>query len=40
MGLELLGRPFAEAALLELGFAYEQATGRREPPTTTPALAP
>jgi amidase len=40
VGLELLGRPFTEAALLGLGYAYEQATGRREPPATTPALTP
>ena len=40
VGLELLGRPFTETLLLQLGFAYEQATGRREPPATTPALAP
>ena len=39
VGLEMLGRPFTEAALLELGYAYEQGTGRREPPRTTPALA-
>ena len=38
IGLELLGGPFAEAALLRLAYAYEQGTGRREPPTTTPAL--
>ena len=38
VGLELLGRPFTEAVLLELGYAYEQGTRRREPPTTTPAL--
>ena len=40
VGLELLGRPFDEAALLGLGYAYEQATGRREPPVTTPPLTP
>ena len=40
VGLELLGRPFTETALLGFGYAYEQATGRREPPRTTPALAP
>ena len=40
VGLEFLGRPFTEAALLGLGYAYEQATGRREPPATTPALVP
>ena len=38
VGLELLGAPFAEAMLLRLGYAYEQGTRRREPPTTTPAL--
>ena len=38
IGLELLAGPFAEAALLRLAYAYEQGTGRREPPTTTPAL--
>ena len=38
VGLELLGAPFAEAALLRLGYAYEQGTHRREPPATTPAL--
>lgn len=40
IGLEMLGRPFTEAMLFELGYAYEQGAGRREPPTTTPALAP
>ena len=38
IGLELLARPFAEAVLLRLGYAYEQGTGRREPPATTPPL--
>jgi Asp-tRNA(Asn)/Glu-tRNA(Gln) amidotransferase A subunit family amidase len=38
IGLEMLGRPFSEATLFELGYAYEQGTQRREPPTTTPAL--
>ena len=38
VGLEFLGRPFTEATLLKFGYAYEQATHRREPPTTTPAL--
>ena len=38
VGLELLGVPFAEATLLRLGYAYEQGTGRRELPATTPAL--
>jgi len=38
IGLEILGRPFTEAMLLQLGYAYEQGTHRREPPTTTPPL--
>lgn len=38
VGLEFLGRPFTEARLLEYGYAYEQATGHRHPPATTPAL--
>ena len=40
IGLEMLGRPFTEETLFRLGYAYEQGTQRREPPTTTPALAP
>jgi len=39
VGLEFLGRPYSEAQLLGLGFAYEQATRHRRPPTTTPALS-
>lgn len=38
VGLEFLGRPFTEAVLLRLGYAYEQGTQRRELPTMTPAL--
>ncbi len=38
VGLEFLGRPFSEAELLKLGYAYEQGTHRREPPRTTPEL--
>ena len=38
IGLEFLAGPFAEAALLRLGYAYEQGTLRRERPATTPAL--
>ncbi len=37
-GLEFMGRPFAEGTLLKLGYAYEQGTLRRRPPTSTPAL--
>ena len=38
VGLEFLGRPFSEGTLLKLGYSYEQATHRRKPPSTTPAL--
>lgn len=38
VGVELLGRPFAEPTLLGLAYAYEQATRHRRPPATTPAL--
>ena len=38
VGIEFLGRAFSEGTLLRLTYAYEQATGRRRPPTTTPAL--
>ncbi|WP_152418846.1 amidase [Natronorubrum sulfidifaciens] len=39
VGLEFLGRPFDEPTLLELGYAFEQATDHRQPPATTPPLA-
>ncbi|MFC6939795.1 amidase [Salinirubellus sp. GCM10025818] len=32
VGVELLGREFAEPRLLELAYAYERATGHRHPP--------
>ena len=38
IGLEFLGRPFTEALLLEMGYAYEQGTGHRRPAPTAPAL--
>lgn len=38
VGIEFLGRPFAEGTLLRLGYAYEQGTHHRKPPHTTPAL--
>lgn len=38
VGLEFLGRPFTEGTLLGFGYAYEQATNRRRPPESTPAL--
>jgi amidase len=39
VGVELLGRPFAEPVLLALAFSYEQATRRRRPPPSAPRLA-
>ncbi len=38
VGLELLGREFAEPKLITLAYAYEQATRHRSPPVTTPSL--
>jgi amidase len=38
VGLEMLGRPFAESRLLALAYAFEQATGHRRPPASTPPL--
>jgi amidase len=38
VGIEMLGRPFAEPTLLGLAFAYEQMTHWRRPPATTPPL--
>lgn len=40
VGVELLGRPFAEADLLKLAYAYEQLTHHRRPPALTPRLNP
>ena len=40
VGLEFLGRPWSESLLLGYGFAYEQATKHRRPPTATPPLTP
>ena len=38
VGVELLGREFAEPRLLELAYAYEQATAHRRPPSAFGAL--
>ena len=38
VGVELLGRPFAEADLLKLAYAFEQATHFRRLPPLTPQL--
>ena len=36
VGIELIGRPFAEATLLALAYDYERATHHRRPPAMTP----
>jgi hypothetical protein len=40
VGIELLGRAFAEPTLLGLAYSFEQATHYRQPPKTTPATLP
>jgi Asp-tRNA(Asn)/Glu-tRNA(Gln) amidotransferase A subunit family amidase len=37
-GLQILGPPYAEGLLIELAYAYEQATRHRRPPDEFPAL--
>jgi amidase len=39
VGLEFLGRAFAEPVLFKLAYAYEQGTHHRKPPPLTPSLA-
>ena len=38
VGIELIGRPFAEATLLALAYDYERATRHRRPPAMTPVI--
>jgi Asp-tRNA(Asn)/Glu-tRNA(Gln) amidotransferase A subunit family amidase len=40
VGIELLGRAFAEPTLLGLAYAFEQATHNRRPPKSTPPALP
>jgi amidase len=35
-GITFLGRPYADARMIQLAYAYEQATQHRRAPTTTP----
>jgi amidase len=37
-GLQLLGRPFDEGTMIEIAYAYEQATMHRRPPESTPPI--
>jgi len=39
IAIEILGRPYSEPVLFRIAYAYEQASARRKPPATTPALA-
>ena len=38
IGMEILGRPFSEATLIEIAYSFEQATHYRKPPLSTPPL--
>ena len=38
IAIEFLGRPFSEPRLMELAYAYEQASRARVAPRTTPSL--
>lgn len=38
VGLEIIGRPFSEPVLIEIAYAFEQATHDRRPPVSAPAL--
>jgi Asp-tRNA(Asn)/Glu-tRNA(Gln) amidotransferase A subunit family amidase len=35
-GITFLGRPYSDASMIQLAYAYEQATQHRRVPTTTP----
>ena len=37
-GLQIVGRPWTEPTLIEIAYAYEQATQHRHPPSTVPPL--
>jgi Asp-tRNA(Asn)/Glu-tRNA(Gln) amidotransferase A subunit family amidase len=37
-GLQFVGEPWSDAKLIEIGYAYEEATKHRHPPATVPPL--
>lgn len=39
IGLEILGRPWSEGILISMAYAFEQRTGFRKPPFSTPPLS-
>ena len=39
VGIEILGRPWSEGILIEIGYSYEQGTKERKAPPSTPPLA-
>ena len=38
IAMEILGRPFSEARLIEIAMGYEKVSGPRAAPKTTPPL--
>ena len=38
IGMEILGRPFSEATLVEIAYSFEQGTHNRKPPLSAPPL--
>jgi len=40
IGMEILGRPFSEATLIEIAYSFEQAAHHRKPPLSAPPLRP
>ena len=38
VGIDFLGRPFSEPTLTRIAYAYEQATGHRAAPASTPVI--
>jgi Asp-tRNA(Asn)/Glu-tRNA(Gln) amidotransferase A subunit family amidase len=38
VGIELLGQPWSEGVLIEIGDGYERATKHGRPPPATPTL--
>jgi len=38
VGIEFMGRPYAEGTLFKFGYAYEQKTRHRKAPGSTPGL--